>query len=285
MAKKKENEDIYNGKKKDRTILPGILVLFVLIILGVSSLSFAFPEVLEPVSEILLGDSNSQNISNNSSSANSLNSTIEKSSSVNDTKSDKSIPKDYSKIEIGGIKAYIKNETNDSIIISNMTEYEYVGNDSNTANNESSDFIGNNITKLSSGNGSFFIIISNSSNNSNGINDSDASKDANNIDNPNSSDVSNSSDDLNSFIVENIDEMTDNIVENIYNDNNSINIDINMSFLDNDIRVVHYNEFVMENFTSEMIWTYFKVKNADVAVGWIGNTIDMNVIESFFNLN
>lgn len=234
-------------------------MIFILLIVGVTSLSFAYPGVLEPVAEMLLGEFNSQNISNNS-----LNSSTENVSSNNDTKKRTSILKGYSKIEVNGLNVYIKNEQNDSMVITNKTEYKYIQNTSDTENNELIEFVGINIAQLSAENGSFFILVSNISNNS------DISSTLKNYDNLN---------------VENNDELTDEIIENTTDNGSRINSDIKMSFLGNDIRVVHYNKFTMENSTSEMIWAYFKVNNTDVSIGWAGNTIDMNIIESFFKLN
>lgn len=80
----------------------------------------------------------------------------------------------------------------------------------------------------------------------------------------------------------NNEEIANNNSDNIYND---INSDVNMSFLGNNMRIVHYNEFSIQNFSGEMIWAYFTIDEKDISVGWAGNNVDMTVIESFFNMN
>jgi hypothetical protein len=60
----------------------------------------------------------------------------------------------------------------------------------------------------------------------------------------------------------------------------------NITVKGNNVSVVNIKKFSDQSvFEKEFTFVFFKVKDKYVKLGWAGNTIDMNVIESFFILN
>lgn len=239
ISKKNDDDGIYKGKKGSRSVLPGLLVIIVILVVGITSLSILAPDVFETITETFSNNSNDN-------STTSKNITAENNSTTKNNSDIKIEPKEgYSKITINGLQGFIKSDYDDFVIINNKTEYDSIEGYLNLTANKSVDFVDyDNFSQLFARNSSFSIVVTNDSN----------------VENP-----------LNRI---NYEYANDNVVN-----------DTNIMLLGKNLRIVQYDNYSTQNFTGQMIWSYFTINDKDVAIGWKGDNLDIYVIESFIKLN
>ena len=165
IISRKNDDGIYKGKKGSRSAIPGLLVILVVLVVGITSLSILAPDVFDPITEMF------PNNTNDSSTA-SKNITAENNSATKNNSDIKIEPKEgYSKITINGLKGFIKSDYDDFVIINNKTEYDGVDGYLNLTANKSVDFVDyDSFSQLSARNSSFSIVVTNDSNVENPLN-------------------------------------------------------------------------------------------------------------------